>query len=304
MELKNSSQPLKHFSSRSDYLASKKGAVSHLANSANSANVDAKKLGDIGDSATTEISEVSKATKEASREVSKNLSGANGKDGLLTEATKMVGTEALKAGLSQMKPAVEMAKNIAKGRKERATSEAQAVKVKKVALRKDPLVIFFTGFEMFSSDSDAGLKKLAEHIPGAKVMSWTDEDEALEEIKRYRSDVPIILGGHSLGSDTAVNVAQALNTLDHGFRQVDLLVTLDSIGSDNDVIPSNTKKNLNFIGEKQGFFNDGPNIARNLEVTEVVNELRPEDHLEIDNENSVMKKIFQEITPIIENHNA
>lgn len=291
MDVRNASKPLKHFSSREDYLAGKKAKLARSAGKVLENKDAASKVAEAGESVKAEISEASK-----------NLSGSNGKDGLLGEAAKMVGTEALKAGLSQMKPAVEMAKNIAKGRKARASESASAPSVRKVGLKKDPLVIFFTGFEMFSSDSDAGLRKLAEHIPNAKVMSWTDEDEAIQEIKKYRSDVPLVLGGHSLGSDTAVNIAQALNTLDNGFRQVDLLVTLDSIGSDNDVIPTNTKKNINFIGDEQGFFNDGPNIARNLEVTEVINELRPESHLDIDNENSVMKKVYLEITPILENH--
>lgn len=300
MQVKNSATNLKHYTNRQDYLSAKKG--SDLAKAA--INEAPTKKG-LVDSAVDSAKEVGEAAKTEISKASKSLNGSSGgKDSLLGEAAKMVGTEALKAGLSNLKPAVDVAKNIAKTRaKANKAQRVQTTQANKIrGMKKEPLVIFFTGFEMFSSDSDDGLRKLAEHIPNAKVMSWTDEEEAMEEIKKYKSSAPLILGGHSLGSDTAVNIAQELNTLDHGFRKVDLLVTLDSIGSDNDVIPTNTKKNINFIGDEQGFFNDGPNIARNLEETEVINELRPESHLDIDNENSVMKKIFQEITPIIENY--
>ena len=250
------------------------------------------------------VKDVTNAVKAKISDVSKSINGTKGKGSLLSEATKMVGSEVIKAGLNNLKPAINIAKNVAKSHaKMNKAQRVQSPEYNKIrGMKRDPLVIFFTGFEMFSSDSDDGLRKLAEHLPNAKIMSWTDEEEAIEEIKKYKSTAPLILGGHSLGSDTAVNVAQQLNTLDHGFRKVDLLVTLDSIGADNDVIPTNTKKNLNFIGDEQGFLNDGPNIARSLKETEVINELRPESHMDIDNKNSVLKKIFQEINPIIENY--
>jgi hypothetical protein len=299
MQVKNPVSNLKHYTNRQDYLSSKKaGDVAQTV----AKNMSGKE--GLVDTATDAAKDVGDAVKTEISETSKSLSGSSGKDSLLGEAAKMVGTEALKAGLSNLKPAVDVAKNIAKTRakvnKAQRVQSTQASKIR--GMKKEPLVIFFTGFAMFSSDSDDGLRKLAEHLPNAKVMSWTDEEEAMEEIRKYKSTAPLILGGHSLGSDTAVNIAQELNTLDNGFRKVDLLVTIDSIGSDNDVIPTNTKKNLNFIGDEQGFFNDGPNIARNLNETDVINELRPESHLDIDNENSVMKKIFQEVTPIIENY--
>lgn len=292
MELKDSPSGVRHYKSQNEYMTAKKAGKALSKAGTEVAKPEALEL---GDAAKPEISE---ASKSMASESASNSSST--KSNLVKEATKSLATEALKAGLSQMKPAVAMAKNIAKGRNSIKAAESGKSPKKVEPLRKEPLVIFFNGFEMFSSVNDAGLKKLAEHIPHARTYSWTEEDMAMEEIKKHHPQTPLILAGHSLGSDTAVNIAQSLNTLDNGFRKVDLLVTLDSIGSDNDVIPTNTRKNLNFIGEEQGFFNDGPNIAKDLEQTEVINELRPEGHLDIDNEESVMKKIFEEIMPLIE----
>lgn len=299
MQIKNSPINVKHYTNRQDYLNAKNS--DKLVESA--ANEASLREG-VVDRTANSVKDVTNAVKAKISDVSKSINGTKGKGSLLSEATKMVGSEVIKAGLNNLKPAINIAKNVAKSHaKMNKAQRVQSPEYNKIrGMKREPLVIFFTGFEMFSSDSDDGLRKLAEHLPNAKIMSWTDEEEAIEEIKKYKSTAPLILGGHSLGSDTAVNVAQQLNTLDHGFRKVDLLVTLDSIGADNDVIPTNTKKNLNFIGDEQGFLNDGPNIARSLEETEVINELRPESHMDIDNKNSVLKKIFQEINPIIENY--
>ena len=104
-----------------------------------------------------------------------------------------------------------------------------------------------------------------------------------------------------MGGDTIVDVANELNKVEHGFRQIDLLVTLDSIGSDNDIIPQNVRQNLNIISDEDYFFNDGPNIARKKEMTSVVNELRTEDHDELETAPEVQFLVYDKINSTLMN---
>ena len=96
-----------------------------------------------------------------------------------------------------------------------------------------------------------------------------------------------------------MNIANRLNSLEHGFRKVDLLTTLDSVGFNNDIIPSNVEKNLNFISDDDYFFNDGPNIARNVNKTEVTNVLRGETHRAIDDQTDVQSEIISHVDEVI-----
>ena len=76
--------------------------------------------------------------------------------------------------------------------------------------------------------------------PSWKAFSWKDEEIVLEEMK-VPIQQPLVLVGHSLGGDAVVSLADRLNRMEHGFRNIDLLVTLDSVGFDNDLIPPNEK---------------------------------------------------------------
>lgn len=162
-----------------------------------------------------------------------------------------------------------------------------------------PAIFFIEGFSFFSGSSGGGLPELHKNMPGSELYSWGDEDKMLEEILKRPLDRPVVLVGHSLGGDAAINLANRLNTLENGYRKVDLIVTLDSVGFNNDIIPANVKKNLNFIGDEDAFFNDGPNIARDNRYTEVVNELRSEGHREIDEAEDIHFKIFNSIGDVL-----
>jgi thioesterase domain-containing protein len=106
--------------------------------------------------------------------------------------------------------------------------------------------------------------------------------------------------GHSFGGDSAVEIAQELNTIENGFRKIDLLITLDSVGSDNDFIPQNVKKNLNFLAQgPYEFLNDGPNIAKNYHKTEVENYLRQEEHADLDDTTDIQVQILEQIEKIL-----
>ena len=146
------------------------------------------------------------------------------------------------------------------------------------------------------SMSGNSMEETAENIPGADAFSYRDHDEIIAEIKRRPVGQPIVLVGHSFGGDTAVEIAKDLNSMEHGFRKVDLLITMDSVGFDNDIIPINVSRNLNFIGDRDAFFNDGSNIARSTDKTEVLNELRSEDHTGIDDSEEVQFKVFEPST--------
>ena len=170
----------------------------------------------------------------------------------------------------------------------------------KLGVKDGARLIFVSGLHLAGiSSDDEGLSAMARELEGAEHFSWKDEEKILTEIRSTPKEEPVVLIGHSLGGDAVVNIANKLNTFSNGFRKVDLLVTLDSVGFNNDIIPKNVKKNINYIGDKDAFFNDGPNIARDNLKTEVVNNLRRESHTEIDDSSEVKETIHSEISSIL-----
>jgi glutaryl-CoA dehydrogenase len=110
---------------------------------------------------------------------------------------------------------------------------------------------------------------MAEAVEGSRLYDWNQKDEIIEHIKKTHADFPIILVGHSLGGDTVKEIADELDSLEHNFRSVDLLVTLDAVGFNNDIIPQNVKEHLNVFAETNVLLNDGPHVARRHEKTDV-----------------------------------
>lgn len=203
-------------------------------------------------------------------------------------------------------PSLESAaKDVA--RDEAAEKAKKALEVKeKIAPGsvKKPAIIFVTGWQYMSSPlksegSYAGVGRMAEAIPGARLYGWDQKDEILEHVARTHKDFPVILVGHSLGGDTVKEVSDALDSLEHGFRKVDLLVTLDAVGFGNDIIPQNVSKHLNVFGENDFFLNDGPHVARRHEMTSVENILSPLDHTELDDAKDIQFEIVQAIESVM-----
>lgn len=150
-----------------------------------------------------------------------------------------------------------------------------------------PVVIFVKGMDVFSSPSNseggyAGVGRMAEAIEGSRIYGWDQGKEIIQEIKKVKKDQAVILVGHSFGGDTALEVADELDSLEHNFRKVDLLITIDAVGFENDIIPQNVVNHLNVFGESDSFLNDGPHVARRNEKTQVNNILSPLDHTELD----------------------
>jgi hypothetical protein len=165
---------------------------------------------------------------------------------------------------------------------------------------KKPAVIFIKGLDLFSSPSKsetgyASLTKMAEAIDGSKVFGWDEKDKILEEISKTHRNFPVVLVGHSLGGDTAHEVAEELDSLNHQFRPVDLLVTIDAVGFSNDIIPQNVKNHLNVFGENNFLLNDGPHVARRHELTQVKNILSHHDHTDLDDDREIQFEVISKI---------
>ena len=172
---------------------------------------------------------------------------------------------------------------------------------------KKPAIIFVKGLDVFSSplkseSGYAGVGRMAEAVDGARIYGHDQKNEIIDEIKRTHKDYPVILVGHSFGGDTAVEVADALDSLEHNFRKVNLLVTIDAVGFGNDIIPQNVKEHLNIFGENDFFLNDGPHVARRHEMTNVKNILSPLDHTDIDDDKEVQFEIMSLIQETLSKH--
>jgi len=171
----------------------------------------------------------------------------------------------------------------------------------KVLINK-PGIYFVKGFSInpFENPED-GLGEMAKNIPGAEIYSWSDKDSLIDAIKTRPHSQPLILVGHGMGGDTAVDVANSLNSVEHGFRRVDLMVTMDSIGTDNDIIPQNVRENLNLISDQDMLFNDGPNVARKKTQTRVTNELLTETHSQMETSPETQFLVYDKINTTLLN---
>lgn len=176
------------------------------------------------------------------------------------------------------------------------TTETKVDEKTKDIKQNESSIFFITGLDLsLFDDEENGLRSLAKFTAGSTHETWANEDKVLDSIKKLPLDKPIMLIGHSLGSDAAVSIANKLNSAEYGFRDVDLLVTLDSVGFDNDIIPNNVKLNQNYISDQDYFFNDGPNIARDHLKSTVNNYLLDRLHTQIDSDKEVQSSISRDI---------
>lgn len=168
---------------------------------------------------------------------------------------------------------------------------------------KKPAVIFIEGFSMFGISNGDGIKDMADNYPGAKRFSWEEHGKIMDEIKKHAPDQPVVLVGHSFGGDTAIEVANELNSPKNGFRAVDLLVSIDAVGMNKTIIPVNVKSNLNYFGEGLiPFVHGDPTVARNTKYTDVTNELRNDMHSKMEDSPEVQFEIFNKINDVLGSH--
>lgn len=182
----------------------------------------------------------------------------------------------------------DVVKDQVKEEAKETVKDISKVEVKEGTVKK-PVIIFIKGLDILSSPSKsesgyAGVGRLAESVKGSRIYGWDQKDEIIKEIKKVALNQPVVLVGHSFGGDTAVDIANSLDSLEHGFRPVDLLVTMDAVGFSNDIIPQNVRKHLNIFGETSLFLNDGPHVARRHDMTDVKNILSPLDHTDLDDD--------------------
>lgn len=188
--------------------------------------------------------------------------------------------------------------------KSRELKKTLDIATKSLKLRDEPGVYFMSGFDWWGAGSIKGnydgIKDMSEIVENSQLFTWDDQDELLEDIKKIDPAKPIVLVGHSFGGDGVFEIAQRLNTLENGFRKVDLMVTLDSVGTDNDKVPENVKKNINYIANgPYQFLNDGPNIAIDHNRTKVENYLRSESHADLDDLTDIQMNILDEIDKVL-----
>ena len=186
-----------------------------------------------------------------------------------------------------------------------SSEKAYKIHAKKFGNVEKPGIYFVSGFDWFGAGSIKGnydgVKDMAEAITGANHFGWDQQDEIIEDIMSRKPEEPIVLVGHSFGGDSIVEIANRLNTIDHGFRKIALMITLDSVGFNNDEIPQNVKKNVNYTAQgPYHFLNDGPNIAANYNKTKIENYLRHEVHSDLDDAIDIQVKIMDEIDQAVQ----
>ncbi len=204
------------------------------------------------------------------------------------------------------KPKVEISKE-ARELKEKLDNVAKAQKIhqKKFGDLESPGVFFVSGFDWFGAGSIKGnydgIRDMSDATPGAKHYAWDEKEKIISDIMKRKPDQPIVLVGHSFGGDTIVEIANELNTIEKGFRKIDLMITLDSVGMNNDRIPQNVAKNLNYLATgPYHFLNDEPNIAVDYTKTSVENMLRNEVHSDLDDTIDVQVRIMNEVDKILQ----
>lgn len=168
---------------------------------------------------------------------------------------------------------------------------------------KKPAVIFIEGFSAFGISNGDGIKEMSDNMPGAKRFSWEEHDQIMSEIKKHSPDQPVVLVGHSFGGDTAIEIANELNSVKNGFRSIDLIVSIDAVGMNKTIIPQNVKRNLNFFGEGLlPLVHGDPTVARNTKYTDVTNELRSDMHSRMEDNPEVQFQIFEAINETLGNY--
>ncbi len=145
---------------------------------------------------------------------------------------------------------------------------------------------FISGFKLKGLENHQGMDELKELVNEGLHFGWRDKSEIISEIQKRsqqnQSPFPIVLAGHGFGADTAIEVAKELQRTSPQL-QIDLLFTIDAVGFDNDVIPTNVKKVVNIVGKQDALLNDGAKIAQDKSKTQIDNILREnETHEELE----------------------
>ncbi|MCZ8226057.1 MAG: DUF2974 domain-containing protein [Microcystis sp. LE19-84.1B] len=179
------------------------------------------------------------------------------------------------------------------------------------------VIIVFTGFASQTLNEITGMQKLVDALrQEAKldrldlkipIFAWNEKKDAINYLSNLRlnNNDKLIVIGHSYGGDTAILLAKELKKRN---RRVDLLVQVDSVGSSDDVLPSNVAKGINYYQADDnpislGRFKVQQEVinSTNLDVNSVFrNELisnnsYPLNHGSIDDSNVIHQAIIQQV---------
>ncbi|OFZ25751.1 MAG: hypothetical protein A2381_03270 [Bdellovibrionales bacterium RIFOXYB1_FULL_37_110] len=215
----------------------------------------------------------------------------------LAKETSKFNGESVGSKASALKGAADVLGKLVPGKIDKAHEIEKHEKLK-TDLRpiKKPGVFFIGGFNWLGlSGENKKLEEMSQHIPDSKYFDYQDKDIIISEIKRRPSGQPIILVGRGFGGDVAKEIGSDLDSMEHGFKKIDLLVTIDSSSFAKDIIPQNVVKHINLIDESS-LFNDGPNIARDSNRTMVTNTLLKDDIL---GSRQVQFDLFQNINSVL-----
>jgi hypothetical protein len=245
-------------------------------------------------------SEINESEKSTISNTAKNLSNQTKEDGTKKVENAIDSASSVAKSLAKVPVLPIVVPSEAKQSDKLAEKLSDHKLQEKTKIIKKPAVIFIEGFSAFGISNGDGIKDMADNLPGAKRFSWDEKDKIIDEIKKHSPEQPVILVGHSFGADSAVEIANTLNSLQNGFRNIDLLVSIDSVGINHSIIPMNVRRNLNFFGEGfVPFLHGDPTVARNTDYTEVVNELRNELHSRMDDSQEIQYKIFDTINDVL-----
>jgi hypothetical protein len=245
-------------------------------------------------------SEINESEKSTISNTAKNLSNQTKEDGTKKVENAIDSASSVAKSLAKVPVLPIVVPSEAKQSDKLAEKLSDHKLQEKTKIIKKPAVIFIEGFSAFGISNGDGIKDMADNLPGAKRFSWDEKDKIIDEIKKHSPEQPVILVGHSFGADSAVEIANTLNSLQNGFRNIDLLVSIDSVGINHSIIPMNVRRNLNFFGEGfVPFLHGDPTVARNTDYTEVVNELRSELHSRMDDSQEIQYKIFDTINDVL-----
>jgi len=271
---------IKHYSSQDQFIKQKKLLE----------NVKPSSLKDVETKAEPVKDAVKKSLPSDKAEISKSA-----KD--LAKGAAELNGESVSTGASAVKGAMDVASLLAPGKIDK-TSEIEKREKPKTDLRpiKKPGVFFIGGFNWLGlSSENKKLEEMSSHIPDSKYFDYKDKDIIINEIKRRPNGQPIVIVGRGFGGDVAKEIGNDLDSMENGFKKIDLLVTIDSSSFANDIIPQNVVKHINLIDESS-LFNDGPNIARDSNRTMVTNTLLKDDIL---GSRQVQFDLFQNINSVL-----
>jgi len=215
----------------------------------------------------------------------------------LAKGVSKLNGESVSTNVSAIKGAADVLGKLAPSKMDK-TNDIKKYEKPSTDLRpiKKPGVFFIGGFNWLGlSSENKKLEEMSSHIPDSKYFDYKDKDIILNEIKRRPSGQPIVIVGRGFGGDVAKEIGNDLDSMENGFKKIDLLVTIDSSSFANDIIPQNVVKHINLIDESS-LFNDGPNIARDSNRTMVTNTLLKDDIL---GSRQVQYDLFQNINSVL-----